>query len=155
MELVRFQYSRKVTAHRDMNILKNTVPPLSNSKPAYRKFMDKYFEFKMWKLVHRERENAINGLKTRWPCRKYSRCIPYKYSRCWRGSSSCRCCIMDTLQRRLDWSTALLCGKDISTDHRGQGSGSVLGHQHYAVIKSVIILTQAHRWPSARYQTEI
>ena len=33
--LERFQCSRKVTAQRDMNTLKNTVPPLSNSRPAW------------------------------------------------------------------------------------------------------------------------
>lgn len=35
-EEVLFQYSRKVTAHRDMKTLRKTVPALSNSSPTCR-----------------------------------------------------------------------------------------------------------------------
>lgn len=34
---IRFQYSRNVTAHRDMKMLKKTVPPWSKRRPAWRK----------------------------------------------------------------------------------------------------------------------
>lgn len=39
-EQVLFQYSRKVTAHKDMKRLRNTVPQLSNRRPACRDTKD-------------------------------------------------------------------------------------------------------------------